>query len=195
MHFYRKCWFDLFKEQFISLFNFSQNYFAQLRQNWFSVRLPVTNAWICLSLYTAFSSNVEAWGMWACSLFLSFLSELQTSVFCAHVSIPDQVFSFIARFLIMNFSYFPHLKKYWINFNQTWHKVFWEEGSSSLFKIHTMSFSKVDHSKILKRARATNGKYGPVDCLKLKMIEKVLKSDYSADEYLLILCRGYEVIF
>ena len=37
----------------------------------FFVRLPVTNAWNCHSLYTAFSSNVEAWGMWACSLFLS----------------------------------------------------------------------------------------------------------------------------
>ena len=37
----------------------------------FFVRLPVTNAWNCHSLYTAFSSNVGAWGMWACSLFLS----------------------------------------------------------------------------------------------------------------------------
>ena len=36
-------------------------------------RLPVPNAWNCHSLYTAFSSNVGAWGMWACSLFLSFL--------------------------------------------------------------------------------------------------------------------------
>ena len=26
MHFYRKCWFDLFKEQFISFLNFGQNY-------------------------------------------------------------------------------------------------------------------------------------------------------------------------
>ena len=34
--------------------------------------LPVTNAWNCHSLYTAFSSNVGTWGMWACSLFLSF---------------------------------------------------------------------------------------------------------------------------
>ena len=39
----------------------------------FFVRLPVTNAWNCHSLYTAFSSNVGAWGMWACSLFLSFI--------------------------------------------------------------------------------------------------------------------------
>ena len=38
----------------------------------FFVRLPVHNAWNCHSLYTAFSSNVGAWGMWACSLFLSF---------------------------------------------------------------------------------------------------------------------------
>ena len=72
MHFYRKCWFDLFKEQFISLLNFGQNYFVQLRWNWFSVRLPLTNAWNCHLLYTAFSSNGGAWGMWACSLFLSY---------------------------------------------------------------------------------------------------------------------------
>ena len=53
--------------------NFGQNYFVQLdRWNWFSVRLPVTNAWNCHLLYAAFSSNVGAWGMWACSLFLSF---------------------------------------------------------------------------------------------------------------------------
>ena len=71
MHFYRKCWFGLFKEQFIFLLNFGQNYFVQLGWNWFFVRLPVTNAWNCHSLYTAFSSNVGAWGMWACSLFLS----------------------------------------------------------------------------------------------------------------------------
>ena len=37
----------------------------------FFVRLPITYAWNCHSLYTAFSSNVGAWGMWACSLFLS----------------------------------------------------------------------------------------------------------------------------
>ena len=37
----------------------------------FFVRLPIPNAWNCHSLYTAFSSNVGAWGMWACSLFLS----------------------------------------------------------------------------------------------------------------------------
>ena len=43
----------------------------QLRWNWLSVWLPVTNAWNCNSLYTAFSSNVGAWGLWACSLFLS----------------------------------------------------------------------------------------------------------------------------
>ena len=53
-----RCWFDPFEEQFISPF---------------FVRLPVPNALNCHSLYTAFSSNVGAWGMWACSLFLSFL--------------------------------------------------------------------------------------------------------------------------
>ena len=40
----------------------------------FFVQLPVTNAWNCYSLYTAFSSNVGAWGMWACSLFLSYFT-------------------------------------------------------------------------------------------------------------------------
>ena len=39
----------------------------------FFVGLPVPNAWNCHSLYTAFSSNVGVWGMWASSLFLSFL--------------------------------------------------------------------------------------------------------------------------
>ena len=39
----------------------------------FFVRLPVPNAWNCHSLYTAFSSYVGTWGMWACSLFLSLL--------------------------------------------------------------------------------------------------------------------------
>ena len=56
--FYRKCWFDLFKEQFISLLNFCQKNFVQLF---------CPNVWNCHSLYTAFSSNVGAWGtcMWA----------------------------------------------------------------------------------------------------------------------------------
>ena len=40
----------------------------------FFVRLPITNAWNCHSLYTAFSSTVGAWGLWASSLFLSFIS-------------------------------------------------------------------------------------------------------------------------
>ena len=45
--------------------------FCATWMNWFSVWLLVTNAWNCHSLYTAFSSNVGPWGMWACSLFLS----------------------------------------------------------------------------------------------------------------------------
>ena len=49
----------------------------------FFVILPVTtgNDWNFHSLYTAFSSNVGAWGMWACSLFLS-LVYLKTTVGC-----------------------------------------------------------------------------------------------------------------
>ena len=57
MHFYRKCWFGPF--------------WGAIHIPFF-VRLPVTNAWNCHSLYTAFSSNVGAWGIWACSLFLSY---------------------------------------------------------------------------------------------------------------------------
>ena len=60
-----------------------QFFFSQLRRfwnqkfdqsesyYWFSVRLPVINAWNCIFLYTAFSSNVGAWGMWASLLTLS----------------------------------------------------------------------------------------------------------------------------
>ena len=56
MHFYRKCLFGLFKEQFISLMNFGQNYFVQLRWNWFSVRLSVWmfgNAIRCIQHFQA----------------------------------------------------------------------------------------------------------------------------------------------
>ena len=44
MYIYKKCWFDLFKEQFISLLNFGQNYFVQLRWNWFSTCIMNLNA-------------------------------------------------------------------------------------------------------------------------------------------------------
>ena len=44
----------------------------------FFVRLPVT----CHSLYTAFSSNVGAWGMWACSLFLSLVFWSLVTITC-----------------------------------------------------------------------------------------------------------------
>ena len=88
IYIYRKCWFVLFKEQIISLLIFGQNYFVQLRWNWFSVRLPVTNAWNCHSLYTAFSSNVGAWGMSACSLFLSFFFIIKPSI-AKHIMVCD----------------------------------------------------------------------------------------------------------
>ena len=39
---------------------------------WFSVGLPIIYACHCHLLYAALSSNVRAWGMWACSLFFSF---------------------------------------------------------------------------------------------------------------------------
>ena len=42
----------------------------------FFVRLPVPNIWNCHSLYTAFSSNVGAWGVWACSLFFHSILQL-----------------------------------------------------------------------------------------------------------------------
>ena len=41
-------------------------------RKWFSVRLAIANAWYCLSLCAALSSNVGAWGMWAFLTFLSF---------------------------------------------------------------------------------------------------------------------------
>ena len=53
--FYRKCLFDLSKVQFTSLGNLWNSYETGF------VRLPVTNAWNCHSLNTAFSSNVGAW--------------------------------------------------------------------------------------------------------------------------------------
>ena len=58
MHFYRKCWFDPFEEQFISPF-FSD----------------CPSLMLGIAIHTAFSSNVGAWGMWACSLFLSFFKK------------------------------------------------------------------------------------------------------------------------
>ena len=110
MHFHRKCWFDLFKEDFISLLNFGQNYFVQLRWNWFSVRLPFTNAWNCHSLYTAFSSKVGAWGMWACSLFLSLMPVISVMTFSicpvcllssikVPISVPSRVRDYAAFFM------------------------------------------------------------------------------------------------
>ena len=49
---------------------------------WGAIYIPFfdTNAWNCHSLYTAFSSNVGAWGMLACSLFLSLSYETTTSL-------------------------------------------------------------------------------------------------------------------
>ena len=35
----------------------------------------IISACHCLSLFVALSSSIRAWGLWACSLFLSFLSE------------------------------------------------------------------------------------------------------------------------
>ena len=99
MHFYRKCWFDLFKEQFISLLNFGENYFVQLRWNWFSVWLPVTNATNCHSLYTAFSSIVGAWGMegcWTKSQDVRF-GEQPTCITC-----PFDIFGYVLELFLMS---------------------------------------------------------------------------------------------
>ena len=54
--FLQKCWFDPFEEQFISPF-FSD----------------CPSLMLGIAIHTAFSSNVGAWCMWACSLFLSSL--------------------------------------------------------------------------------------------------------------------------
>ena len=40
MHFYRECWFDLFKEQFISILNFGQNYLSILCVSFITNLLP-----------------------------------------------------------------------------------------------------------------------------------------------------------
>ena len=66
MHFYRKCLFDLFKKHFYP-FEVWPKLFCATQMN----LVHVTNAWKRHSVYTAFTSNVGAWGMWACSLFLS----------------------------------------------------------------------------------------------------------------------------
>ena len=42
---------------------------------WFSVWLPITNAWIC-------SSKVGAWGMWARSLFFSYMLNKHRNTYC-----------------------------------------------------------------------------------------------------------------
>ena len=57
----------------------------------FFVRLPVTNAWNCHSLYTAFSSNVGTWGMWhwACSSFLSLYKPCDSEISFSKVSTED----------------------------------------------------------------------------------------------------------
>ena len=93
---------------FISLLNFGQNYFVQLRWNWFSVQLPITNASNCHLLYTAFSGNVGAWGMWACSLFLSFNLNLRCGIHlykvCTYI-----VFDFLQFFFYENTTFKMHL--------------------------------------------------------------------------------------
>ena len=105
MHFYRKCWFD----PYISFF----------------VRLPVTDAWNCQSLYTAFSSNVGAWGMWACSLFLSFDTPSDTLEKCPYLtyyfpivnssykeSTKDKLCAWFYNILIEVFLLIIHFKKW-----------------------------------------------------------------------------------
>ena len=84
----------------------------------FLVRLPVTNAWNCHLLYTAFSSNVGAWVMWACSLFLSLRNGKNTLTKLKNL-----------------------LQNHCANFNQTWHKASLGEGDSNLFKWRTNKFS------------------------------------------------------
>ena len=70
MHFYRKCWFlwsNLYP--FVTL---AKIILCNSDETGFLFRLPLTDAWNCHLLYTAFSSNGRAWGMRAYSLFLSF---------------------------------------------------------------------------------------------------------------------------
>ena len=45
--------------------------------------------------------------------------------------------------VFVNFLHFPLLLQiHWVNFNQTWHKVYWVEGDLSLFKWRAPPFSK-----------------------------------------------------
>ena len=47
---------------------------------WFSVRLPITNAWHCHSLCAALSSNVEVWEWMSSLLTLSFISNVDEMI-------------------------------------------------------------------------------------------------------------------
>ena len=60
------------------------------------------------------------------------------------------IFSVVCRPSV-NFSHF-HLPLYnqWVNINQSWHKAFWGEGISSLFKWRTMLFPRGDNSEMPK---------------------------------------------
>ena len=150
MHFYRKCWFDLFAEQFISLLNFDQNYFVQLRWNWFSVRLPVTNDWNCHSLYTAFSNILER-GVCepAYSYTLTKLKNLLLQTHWANFNqlciygwwSRTQVYSNIRPYLFSRGDDYELAKIHWqnlkiqnrwANFNQTWHNASLDEGDLSV---------------------------------------------------------------
>ena len=71
-----KCWFDPFEEQFISPF--------------FSDCLSLL---LGIAIHTAFSSNDGAWGMWACSLFLS-LQYLHLYVNSIHTAVKKWVLFF-----------------------------------------------------------------------------------------------------
>ena len=51
---------------------------------WFYFQLPIIYALHCHLLCAAWSSNVGAWGMWACSLFLSFYLLLCRGLMCLH---------------------------------------------------------------------------------------------------------------
>ena len=87
----------------------------------FFVRLPVTNACNCHSLYIAFSSNVGAWGMWACSLFLSFRLLLLLYMYSIQIWTIKILVTGISKHLLPQVKLLPHYflvfdEPHWIYF-------------------------------------------------------------------------------
>ena len=86
----------------------------------FTDRLLITNECHCNLFCAALLRYFGAWGMWACSLFLSLWNSENT----------------LTKFKNLL------LQNHWANFNQTWHKASLCEGDINLFKWRAPPFSK-----------------------------------------------------